>query len=83
LTRGDVQPRLETPLNGSTLKAAWSTKNVFVLRECKVIKLKCKKIFSLEAIFIFVHHDEASFAKRLARHIVNQVSHIEASGHSL
>jgi len=27
LTKGDVQPPLETPFNGSTLKSAWSTTN--------------------------------------------------------
>jgi hypothetical protein len=66
------------------LKAARSTtKFVFVLGECKVKNLKCKKIFSLEAIFIFAHHDKEVFAKRLARDIVNQGSHIEASSNSL
>ena len=28
LTKGDVQPPLETPFNGSTLKSAWSTMNI-------------------------------------------------------
>jgi len=28
LTKGDVQPPLETPFNGSTLKSAWSTTNI-------------------------------------------------------
>ncbi|MGH7886342.1 MAG: hypothetical protein ACREPG_00630 [Candidatus Binatia bacterium] len=56
---------------------------VFVLGECKVKKLKCKKIFSVEATFFIVHHDEETFEKLLARHIVNQGNHIEASTNSL
>jgi len=28
-TKGDVQPPLETPFNGSTLKSAWSTTNSY------------------------------------------------------
>jgi hypothetical protein len=33
LTKGDVQPPLETPFNGFTLKSAWSTANLLSVRE--------------------------------------------------
>jgi hypothetical protein len=84
LDPGGYAAPAETPFHASSLKAARSTTIIlFVLGESKVKKIKCKKIFSLEAIFIFAHHDKEIFAKRLARHIVNQGSHIEASNNSL
>jgi len=65
--RLDLDPRgyadpAETLFHASTLKSARATIIiVFVLRECKVKKLKCKKILSLEVIFIFAHYDNEIF----------------------
>jgi hypothetical protein len=46
LTKGDVQPPLETPFNGSTLKSAWSTIDESVLvADKEAVKAMDENIF--------------------------------------